>query len=130
MGLPLAHWMPIVTDLLQVATNGFTKALQIIFFLLGLWVFHDCQPSIYSLLPLYIFQKKTRLAYSSNHIIGSSYPQGKTGRFCLGAILGDFFVPVVSTRRIFIFVFFVLFFLIWISFLYLPEWKEKPAILV
>lgn len=29
MGLPLAHWMPVVTDLLQAATNGLPRLLRI-----------------------------------------------------------------------------------------------------
>lgn len=106
--------MPRVTDLLQVATNGLPRCCGLriakweISFSLGLWAFHDFQPLFFSLLSLSVFHvrknlkpfAKTWLAYTSNHVIGSSDPRGASGRFRLGVILGNLFVPVFSTRGV------------------------------
>lgn len=123
MGLQLARWMPIVTDLLQVATNGLPRCCGL---RIPKWEFpfrwgyeRSTAFSLYffSLLSLsgfYVRKNhkpfcKTWLAYTSNHIIGSSDPRGASGRFRLGAILGNLFVPVFSTRGV-NFLYFLLFF--------------------
>lgn len=137
MGLPLAHWMPIVTDLLQVATNGLPRCCGL---RIPKWEFpfrwgyeRSTAFSLYffSLLSLSVFYvrknhkpfRKTWLAYTSNHIIGSSDPRDASGRFRLGAILGNLFVPVFSTRGVNFFVLFAIFY--WSEFCFCTSQNGK-----
>lgn len=110
--------MPTVTDLLQVATkrlyHGVTDTEMGNF--LFCWGYSLC---FILLLPLPISLSEKNLVglleQSHNPELRST---SKTGRFCLGAILGNLFVvPVLSTRRILSFVYLLVFFLIWILFL-------------
>lgn len=73
-------------------------------------------------------QRKTWLDYMSNHIIRSSDPPVKQADFAWGRFWGT--LSLCCLRGGFVFCLLVVFFLIWILFLYLPEWKEKPAVLV
>lgn len=78
---------------------------------------------------IYLFAKPW-LAYTSNHIIGSSDPRGASGRFRLGAILGNLLVPCVLYEGVLIF-FVLLLFFTGLNIVFVPPRMErKPAVLV
>lgn len=134
MGLPLAEWMPIVMDLLQVATSVLPRCYgyrnREFSFCWGYWC--STTFSLY-FMSLFIFHtrknpmpvcKKPWLAHLSSHLIGSSDPRGASGRFRLGPILGNLFVAVISTRFNF------LSFSFFSGFCFCTSRIEKPAVLV
>lgn len=76
---------------------------------------------------IYLFAR-TWLAYTSNHIIGSSDPRGASGRFRLGALQGNiFFIPMFSTKGVNFFLPFLLFFFTGLNFVFVPPRMERKT---